>query len=143
MNIKITDGGRSESRRPMQRNDCVVRTTSILCGVDYDTAYDFWKEEGRKSHAGFDIEAALRRMHKKGQRVVGRRVGPRHSFKRASDGMAERGNDIASFVAEHPRGKYFLIFDVHVSCCIDGVVHDTMLGLSYTHGRLWSFYRIS
>lgn len=140
MRILITDGGRSESRRPMQRNDCVVRSTSILCGSDYDSAYDFWKTIGRKSHEGFDIESVLKKF--RGRRMLGRHIGPRQVFRKRKGRDDEGGQDLRDFVAAYPKGRYFLLFDMHVSCCVDGEVHDTMKGLSYAHGRLWSFYRV-
>ena len=44
-----TDGGRSLSKRPRQRNDCVVRAIAVACEVTYDEAYDILRGLGRRS----------------------------------------------------------------------------------------------
>lgn len=43
------DGGRSQSKRPKQRDDCAVVAYAIATGVSYDTAYDRYARAGRKS----------------------------------------------------------------------------------------------
>lgn len=47
-----SDGGRSTSKRPKQKNDCTVKGAAIACRVPYDVAYDAIKALGRKCNDG-------------------------------------------------------------------------------------------
>jgi hypothetical protein len=39
----FNDGGRQNSKRPRQKNDCTVRAIAIVCAIAYDSAYDLLK----------------------------------------------------------------------------------------------------
>lgn len=52
MTFVRSDGGRSLSRRPKQRNDCTVKAAAIACQVNYDEAYDAIKKLGRECNKG-------------------------------------------------------------------------------------------
>ena len=54
--LKFTwnDGGKSESKRPQQANDCVVRAIAIVTQVAYDDIYDELAMLGRSSGRGTD-----------------------------------------------------------------------------------------
>lgn len=47
-----SDGGRSLSLRPKQRNDCTVKAAAIACQVSYDEAYEAIKKLGRECNKG-------------------------------------------------------------------------------------------
>ncbi|KKN24343.1 hypothetical protein LCGC14_0895700 [marine sediment metagenome] len=47
-----SDAGRSQSKRPKQKNDCAVRSLSLVASVSYDTAYDYIAYLGRKCSNG-------------------------------------------------------------------------------------------
>ncbi len=107
-----SDGGRSESRRPKQKNDCTVRAVAVALNEPYDTVYEWFKGEGRKCSKGFHIKDWLAkdgRFEKipfpaiKGQK----RMNP------------------SKFCGEFKRGKYICRTAKHVFAVIDGVVHDT------------------
>jgi hypothetical protein len=51
------DGGRAESKRTRQSNDCVVRAFAIATGMDYDTVYDELAGLGRCcGHGTYDTQ---------------------------------------------------------------------------------------
>jgi hypothetical protein len=47
------DGGRSQSKRPKQKNDCTVRALAIACEITYDEAYEMLAAAGRSCSRGF------------------------------------------------------------------------------------------
>jgi len=47
------DSGRSQSKRPKQKNDCTVRALALATGKEYDDVYDELARQGRKCNKGF------------------------------------------------------------------------------------------
>lgn len=110
------DGGRVQSKRPRQTNDCTVRALAIATGADYDVAYDTLKEAGRKCSRGFHF----------------RKWAAKHSF----NGFAfewmpfpavkgQRRMNPATFCKQFAEGRYIVKTAKHVFAIIDGVVHDS------------------
>ena len=46
---QFNDGGRSQSKRPKQKNDCTVRALAVSAQMSYDDAYTILKKYGRVS----------------------------------------------------------------------------------------------
>ena len=53
--IFYTDAGRSQSKRPRQKNDCTVRALALVRDWSYDRAYEHLKAEGRRCGAKFQF----------------------------------------------------------------------------------------
>jgi hypothetical protein len=95
-----SDAGRSKSKRPKQKNDCVVRALALVADVSYDEAYDFVKRQGRKSHRGFHLHLYLDRASKTGELVFGHRI-IKHSFPAQKD---KERMYVGAFCMFYPRG---------------------------------------
>ena len=51
------DGGRASSKRPKQKNDCVVRAIAVAFNLPYDDVYETMADLGRKCGRGTDKDA--------------------------------------------------------------------------------------
>lgn len=114
MNFIFHDGGRSGSKRPKQKQDCVVRAVAIVLSVDYDKVYESFSEMGRKCSRGTEKDlwqnylSFCNKLEKisfppiKGQ--------PRMNLDR--------------FCEEYKQGKFILQMAGHLTTVIDGTVHD-------------------
>jgi hypothetical protein len=106
-----TDAGRSESKRPRQKNDCTVRALSLAVGIPYDRAHDELALAGRKYGSRFVFDAnsydgAILRW-RSFQAVKGtRRMTP------------------GRFCAEHPTGRWIVKTAKHVFAVVGGVILD-------------------
>ena len=112
-----SDGGRSESKRPKQRNDCTVIALALSTGTAYDIAYDYLAERGRKCSQGAffpnraaDDEALF------------------HTFKWVPlpAVKGERRMNPYKFCLENPEGRYVLKTARHVIAVVDGKILDTL-----------------
>ena len=119
------DGGRSESKRPKQSNDCTVRAIAIVTGSTYDQAYDLLKAGGRRSWEGFHLD---RWIYGQVDPAVGdpeyilgwtaRRI-PFPAVK------GQRRMNPHAISRTLPQGRYVLRFAGHVAALIDGRILDT------------------
>lgn len=114
--LKRSDGGRSKSKRPKQRNDCTVRAFVHATGLDYDLVYDAFAAGGRKSARGFNLDKWL----KANQGFHGWHFR-KLSFP-AVKGM-RRVNPV-TFALKHRTGRWILNCAGHVMAVVDGVVMD-------------------
>lgn len=113
--FKLSDGGRSQSKRPRQKNDCVVRAIALAFERPYDEVYALLAAEGRAcgratSHLITNSWLSERAKYR--------------SF------PAEKGQprmNLARFAEEHPRGRFVAKMAGHVVAVIDGVVFDTIM----------------
>jgi hypothetical protein len=109
------DGGRSASKRPKQRLDCVVRAVAIACQLDYDDAYDRAAYHGRQSGRGMQkdhIHALLMAIPS----ITGRHIFP-----------AVKGSprmNIERFAEANPTGRFILQCAGHYVACVDGTIYD-------------------
>ena len=107
-----SDGGRSISKRPAQKNDCTVRALAIARNLPYDDAYDILKEAGRKCSRGFDF--------------VGWMSEQSWATKLAFPAVkGQRRMSPAQFCRDYPIGHYILRVSKHVIAVKDGVIFDT------------------
>lgn len=110
-----TDAGRSDSKRPKQRNDCTVRALTLVAEIPYDEAYDYLAKRGRKCSRGTFFP---------------KRRGDDSAFGLAfiwQSFPAEKGKrrmNIGDFCEAHPTGTYIARTAKHVFAVIDGVVYD-------------------
>lgn len=119
--FNYNDGGRLQSKRPREDNDCTVRAVAIAFGVSYDTAYDFFKLHGRKPDDGYHITDLFYDYLQPGKLLFGHTV-TKIPF------QAKKGHQrmyMAAFCHIYPRGVYILRLAYHVSTCLDGIINDT------------------
>lgn len=112
MQIVLTDGGRSNSKRPKQKSDCVVRAVALTCGYEYDHAYDLMASAGRKSSNGME--------KKHWQKWMNDRF-TKHSFPAVK---GQQRMNLQTFAEQHPTGKWFVQMAGHITSVIDGVIMD-------------------
>lgn len=108
----LNDGGRSQSKRPRQKNDCTVRALAIARGLPYDMAYDLIKDAGRTCSRGFHFPKWM------SSQPWGRKI----SFPAVK---GQRRMNPSSFVVSFPKGRYICQVAKHVFSVVDGVVQDT------------------
>jgi len=114
-----SDGGRSESKRPRQKNDCSVRALALACSVEYDTAYDYLHKNGRKCSSGFFLNRYLDKL-KSTDTIFG------HTITKLSF-PAQKGKErmfVAAFPIFYPKGKFIIRQAGHLAAVIDGYVYD-------------------
>jgi hypothetical protein len=112
LRFQKSDAGRSQSKRPKQKKDCVVRAVALAFEIPYDTAYEAMAEEGRKSGCGTPKKAWQGWLNSRAMRVP---------F------PAESGRprmNLERFAAEHTTGRWVVQMAGHLVSVIDGVVHD-------------------
>lgn len=131
--LKLSDAGRAQSRRPLQKNDCTVVALAHASGVDYDTCYDVLAKAGRKCARGFNFKAWAKTARFHGWRF-------REMSFPATKGM--RRVNPATFALKHPEGRFVLRVSKHVMACVDGVIVDAYRsdGHRCVYGA-WELYR--
>ncbi len=113
----LDDGGRNFSRRPLQINDCTVRSLAILSKFPYDEVYDVLAKAGRKPHQGFYIEKWINKV--KGKAFDGR-------LKKINVEKTKNHPELTpmNFTEYFPRGRYLLEGYTHVWAVVDGKHRD-------------------
>ena len=111
---QTNDGGRSTSRRPKQKNDCMVRALALVCGIPYDTAYDWFAAQGRRCSRGTSVKAFDTPS------LFGHRL-EKLSFHAVA---GERRMNPVTFAERYKTGKYIVRVAKHVFAFIDGVAYD-------------------
>lgn len=113
--LKLSDAGRSNSRRPRQTNDCTVVALAHATGLPYDECYDTLAKAGRKCGRGFGLTKWAAKASLGGWRF-------RQMSFPATKGM--RRVNPATFALKHPEGRFILRVSKHVMACVDGVIVD-------------------
>jgi hypothetical protein len=106
------DGGRSNSKRPKQKNDCVVRAFAVAFKQSYDCIYESLAKMGRKCSRGTMKGIWQTWIEERGQKI---------SF------PAEKGKKRMTpveFCQKFPKGRFVVQVAGHLFAVIDGVVHD-------------------
>lgn len=106
-----TDAGRSNSRRPHQKEDCSVRAYAHVLDLPYDEAYDIMLAAGRKSHGRFDIRRVLD-------------GDPRFRWISFPAVPGQPRMNPGEFSRRFPQGRFILRTAKHYHAVIDGVHHD-------------------
>lgn len=112
----LHDGGRSESKRPRQSNDCTIRALALLYDRPYDEVYDRFARMGRKAAQGVANDQLKALLRLEGWTWQG--YGSKAGEPRMHPDM---------FVEENPHGRFLLSEAHHVVAVIDGVYYDTSL----------------
>lgn len=107
-----SDGGRSQSKRPRQKDDCTVRALAIACAMPYDEAYDILAQAGRKCSRGFPFAEWINCQP----------WATKIAFPAVK---GQRRMNPSSFVSVYPSGTYICKVAKHVFAVIDGVLYDT------------------
>lgn len=110
-----SDAGRTESKRPKQKNDCTVRAVALALEVPYDRAYDMLKSAGRKSHQGFHFNEWAQEEVVNDKRLKWR---PFQAVK------GQKRMNPVRFSQEFPTGRWIVRTAGHVFAFIDGVGYD-------------------
>jgi len=113
------DGGRSESKRPKQKNDCTVRATALTFGIPYDEAYDAMKNAGRKCSDGTPRTISLKVWNDLAEKFNKKII--KHSFVGIK---GEQRMYVAAFCVLHTNGKFIINQAGHHAAVIDGYLHD-------------------
>jgi hypothetical protein len=111
------DGGRSESQRPRQKEDCTVRALAVITGWTYDQVYDLLKKNGRRSHSRFHLGPWLK---SNGYRLSEWAIMPL-TFPAVK---GERRMNPVTFISQNPHGRWIVKTATHVFAIVDGVAHD-------------------
>lgn len=112
MNFVADDGGRSASKRPKQRNDCVVRAIAIASERPYDEVYDELAAAGRQCGRGTAKNVWQVLLSDRGERIAFPAVAGQARMKPAE------------FCRRFPSGRWVIQMAGHVAAVVDGVVHD-------------------
>ena len=112
MQFRKYDAGRSESKRPKQKQDCVVRAYALAFGKPYDEAFDLLAKMGRKPNTGTD--------RKTWQRLFGFKA-ERKSFPAVA---GQKRMNLERFAKENPKGTFVVQMAGHLTFVRDGVVID-------------------
>lgn len=108
-----SDAGRSLSRRPKQRMDCVVRAYALVTCKTYDEAYDTFAVAGRKSGSGT--------AKKVWKGVLERENFVRRSFQPVP---GQKRVTMEQFVEMYPEGRHIVQCAGHLVACINGIIFD-------------------
>ena len=108
------DAGRGDSRRSKQRNDCSVRSLSIVTGAPYDVIYDLLASAGRSCSRGFDFRKWIN-----SQKIF------RFTYLSFPAEKNKARMNPVDFCREYGKGRYIVRTAKHVFAVIDGVVMDT------------------
>lgn len=126
MTFKLSDAGRSKSKRPKQQRDCTVRALALVATFPYNRAYDILAKAGRECSLGFDIEAWGRKTHLidgAGDHIYWRLQKMPYNKDHHEQGPASRYR-LTNFVEDRPKGRFIVSTARHVFAVIDGVVYD-------------------
>ncbi len=113
MRYEFSDGGRSTSKRPKQKNDCVVRALALLTGFSYDEAYEELAKRGRKCGGGT-------------AKVVWKAILKEWGYRKQSFPAIKGVNRVSlkSFAEHYLTGEYLVQMAGHVTFVRNGVVLD-------------------
>lgn len=113
MKYQFNDAGRAKSKRPKQKNDCVVRALTLAFEKPYDEIYEALKTQGRKCSSGTkkDIWKSFLTNYEK------------LSFP-AIKGK-KRMNSLVFNSAPYNKGIYIVQTAKHLYTQIDGIIFDT------------------
>ena len=118
MKVKITDSGRSQSKRPKAKKDCFPRAIANATGMDYDEAYDLAREFGFEGHRGLPAKDCkkFKEVTQLGEYEIEWIYLPPEKGK-------PRPN--THTIGEmFPKGRYILREAGHYSALVDGVLYD-------------------
>lgn len=107
-------------------NDCTVRAISLATGRTWDRVYRELSEFAQHQAVMPDdvtyIDSYL-------DRYFDKIYGCKHGCKLT----------VGDFVRQHPQGTYLITMSGHITCAIDGLIHDTF---DPSERYVWGAYRV-
>lgn len=125
MKFNHNNGGRLESKRPKQTNDCVIRAVAIVCGVSYDESYELFKDEGRKNGRGV-LPKVWKPILKDGV------FDTKFEYFAFPATSGRPRMTVEKFCDEFSSGIFVIRTAKHLAVVIDGVLQDTVFHENYT-----------
>lgn len=110
-----TDGGRSIAG---ETRDCTVRALAVTTPLTYAEAHQLFEKHGRRFCDGvtnYVVRKVLAELPARGIECT-----PVFDWFRTDDPRPTLGQ----FIAQHPRGNYYITLNKHAVGLIDGVTHD-------------------
>ena len=101
-------------------DDCVVRSISLLTGRSWDEVYDEITDIASDNRLMFDSVEFV-------EQYLDNRY-PRE---------CHYSKTLEEFIAEHPKGKYAVSMDGHLTAVIDGICYDTFNPLRRVIRCVW------
>ena len=127
----LHDGGRGQSKRPRQKNDCTVRAIATATHITYDEAYELLAKAGRVCSKGFAFAPWADKA------VVN---GCSFHWQALRKQPGKPRVNIAVFCKQYKQGTYIIKVKRHVLAVINGLCHDCFIsdGLRAVEG----FWRV-
>ena len=119
------DGGRSQSRRPKQSNDCTVRALAIACEKPYDDVYGFLRTLGRECGRRFNMKILITPPRGRNGAEIQTFLGAKLVWRSFPAVKGQRRMNPVQFTLTFTRGRFICRTAKHVFAVIDGVVYDT------------------
>jgi hypothetical protein len=126
-------------------NFCTVTAVSAATGVAFDTVHALFAAEGRAHRKGVSFFVQERVLARLGYKMVRQPIAELVAAypKKAREYFTTHGvttHHPARFNKHWPAGTFFLYSRGHVSCVVDGVLHDWAVGRALRCGH--NVYRI-
>ena len=117
MRLVVTDGGRAATGRAANAGDCVARALALAAGIDYDEAYRALAAEAQRQ--GLPASARDGVPRKVYEPVYAAYGGVWKAEMGIGTGCTMHLRD-----GEVPDGRLAVRLSRHITCVIDGVIHD-------------------
>ena len=124
MKMIYNDGGRSKAGRKGTANDCVCRSIAIATGKPYKEIYDALNELAKSERIGKrkrSKSSARNGVYKQTYKKYLASIG----WKWIPTMFIGSGCKIHLHDGELPSGTLIVSLSRHLTCVIDGVIHDT------------------
>ena len=114
MKYQFNDGGRAKSKRPRQKNDCVVRAISLALDQGYDFIYESLSSSGRRCSRSTPKKVWQPFLDLNKDMV---------KFSFPAKAGVPRVN-LHDFCESFPDGRFVVQMAKHLTAVVDGVVQD-------------------
>ena len=122
MRFVYDDGGRSKYYKASEVGDCVCRAISIATGMDYKDAYNMINQASKKERKGKTSKSTARDgVRKETTRKIMQDLG----WVWVPTMQIGQGCKVHLREDELPGGTIIVSVSKHLTCVIDGVIHDT------------------
>lgn len=105
-------------RLKKEKNDCAVRSFSVVWDVPYDKAHEHFRQFAKRKHGG-GLSNSLFETADQWCPKTKMKKGPYSDTNRIT---------LKKFCQQHPQGRYWIGVANHCLAVIDGVVHDYKYG---------------
>ncbi len=123
MNVTITDGGRAAAGYVGKTGDCVTRAIAIATGKPYQEVYDALKELATRERRG-KRKRTVSSVRDGCHRVTYDRYLKSLGWVWTPTMTIGSGCKVHLTDGELPNGRLVVSLSKHLTCVIDGVVHD-------------------